>query len=130
MSTKDVKELAIEQAKNLGKLEVCPKVPIETKADLGIAYTPGVAAVSSAIHEKERAYELTTKKNTVAVISDGSAVLGLGNIGPEAAMPVMEGKAALFKRFAGVDSIPLVLDTQDTEEIIQTVKFWLQPLGD
>ena len=79
--------------------------------------------------KKERAYELTTKKNTVAVISDGSAVLGLGNIGPEAAMPVMEGKAALFKRFAGVDSIPLVLDTQDTEEIIQTVKFWPQPWG-
>ncbi len=131
MSTKDVKELAIEQAKKFGgKLEVCPKVPIETKADLGIAYTPGVAAVSSAIHEKkERAYELTTKKNTVAVISDGSAVLGLGNIGPEAAMPVMEGKAALFKRFAGVDSIPLVLDTQDTEEIIQTVKFLAPTFG-
>ncbi|MEM5200085.1 NAD(P)-dependent malic enzyme, partial [Enterococcus faecium] len=99
-------------------------------ADLGIAYTPGVAAVSSAIHEKkERAYELTTKKNTVAVTSDGSAVLGLGNIGPEAAMPVMEGKAALFKRFAGVDSIPLVLDTQDTEEIIQTVKFLAPTFG-
>lgn len=124
MSNKDVKELAIEQAKTFGgKLEVVSKVTIESREDLSIAYTPGVAAVSSAIHEnKELAYELTTKKNTVAVVSDGSAVLGLGNIGPEAAMPVMEGKAALFKRFANVDSIPIVLDTQDTEEIIQTVK--------
>jgi malate dehydrogenase (oxaloacetate-decarboxylating) len=122
--TKDVKELALEQAKqNGGKLEVVSKVTIDDREDLSIAYTPGVAAVSSAIAEdKKLAYELTTKKNTVAVISDGSAVLGLGNIGPEAAMPVMEGKAALFKRFAGVDSIPLVLDTQDTEEIIQIVK--------
>ncbi len=121
---KDVKVLALEQAKlNGGKLEVVSKVTIDDREDLSIAYTPGVAAVSSAIAEdKKLAYELTTKKNTVAVISDGSAVLGLGNIGPEAAMPVMEGKAALFKRFAGVDSIPLVLDTQDTEEIIQIVK--------
>lgn len=122
--TKDVKALALEQAKKYGgKLEVASKVVIDNREDLSIAYTPGVAAVSSAIAEdKELAYELTTKKNTVAVISDGSAVLGLGNIGAEAAMPVMEGKAALFKRFAGVDSIPLVLDTQDTEEIIQIVK--------
>ncbi|MDT2635605.1 NADP-dependent malic enzyme [Enterococcus dongliensis] len=122
--TKDVKELALEQAKQYGgKLEVVSKVTIDNREDLSIAYTPGVAAVSSAIAEdKALAYELTTKKNTVAVISDGSAVLGLGDIGPEAAMPVMEGKAALFKRFAGVDSIPLVLATQDTEEIIQIVK--------
>ncbi|MFK5281534.1 NADP-dependent malic enzyme, partial [Lacticaseibacillus paracasei] len=91
--------------------------------DLSIAYTPGVGAVSSAIaKDKTLVYDLTTKKNTVAVISDGSAVLGLGNIGAEAAMPVMEGKAALFKRFAKVDSIPIVLDTQDTEEIIAAVK--------
>lgn len=116
----DVRELALEQARqNGGKLAVVSKVPIENRQDLSIAYTPGVAAVSSAIaKEKELAYELTTKKNTVAVVSDGSAVLGLGNIGPEAAMPVMEGKAALFKRFAEVDSVPIVLDTQDVEEII------------
>ncbi|MGT2928652.1 NAD(P)-dependent malic enzyme [Streptococcus dentasini] len=120
----DVRELALQQAReNGGKLEVTSKVKVEDKRDLSIAYTPGVAAVSSAIAEnKELAYELTTKKNTVAVVSDGSAVLGLGNIGAEAAMPVMEGKAALFKRFANVDAVPIVLDTQDTEEIIATVK--------
>lgn len=124
MVKKDVKELAIEQAKiNGGKLSVESKVRIDNKEDLSIAYTPGVAAVSSAIAEnKNLAYELTTKKNTVAVISDGTAVLGLGDIGPEAAMPVMEGKSALFKRFADVDSIPIVLNTTDTEEIIQTIK--------
>lgn len=124
MTEKDVKELAIEQArKSGGKLEVVSKVAIDTKSDLSIAYTPGVAAVSMAIHDDASlADELTTKKNTVAVISDGSAVLGLGNIGPKAAMPVMEGKAALFKRFADVDAIPIVLDTQETEEIIQIVK--------
>ncbi len=124
MTVKDVKELAIEQARvNGGKLSVESKVRIDNKKDLSIAYTPGVAAVSSAIAEnKELAYELTTKKNTVAVISDGTAVLGLGDIGAEAAMPVMEGKSALFKRFANVDSIPIVLDTKDTEEIIQTIK--------
>lgn len=122
--SRDVRELAMEQAKKFGgKLEVVSKVAIDDREDLSIAYTPGVAAVSSAIAaDKDLAYELTTKKNTVAVVSDGSAVLGLGNIGAEAAMPVMEGKAALFKRFAGVDSVPLVLDTQDTEEIIQIVK--------
>lgn len=124
MMSEDVKELAIQQAREHGgKLEVVSKVSIDDRRELSIAYTPGVAAVSSAIAEnKELAYELTTKKNTVAVISDGSAVLGLGNIGPEAAMPVMEGKAALFKRFADVDSVPIVLDTQDTEEIIAIVK--------
>lgn len=106
-----------------GKLEVVSKAAIENRRDLSIAYTPGVAAVSSAIAEdKQLAYSLTTKKNTVAVVSDGSAVLGLGNIGAEAAMPVMEGKAALFKRFADVDAIPIVLDTQETEEIIAIVK--------
>ncbi len=122
--SKDLKTLALEQAKEYGgKLSVVPKVEINNAHELSVAYTPGVAAVSSAIAEKpELAYELTTKKNTVAVISDGSAVLGLGNIGPEAAMPVMEGKAALFKRFADIDSIPIVLDTQDTEAIIATVK--------
>ncbi|WP_326717334.1 NAD(P)-dependent malic enzyme [Vagococcus jeotgali] len=122
--SQDVRELAIEQAKKHGgKLEVTPKVPINNRHDLSIAYTPGVAAVCTEIAEdKDKAYELTTKKNTVAVVSDGSAVLGLGNIGAEASMPVMEGKAALFKRFADVDSIPIVLDTQDTEEIISIVK--------
>lgn len=122
--SEDVKEIALQQAKQYGgKLEVVPKVTIDDRRELSIAYTPGVAAVSSAIaQDKKLAYEMTTKKNTVAVVSDGSAVLGLGNIGPEAAMPVMEGKAALFKRFADVDSIPIVLDTQDTEAIIATVK--------
>lgn len=122
--SEDVKELALQQARdNGGKLSVISKVTIDNKRDLSIAYTPGVAAVSLAVAEdKALAYKLTTKKNTVAVVSDGSAVLGLGNIGPEAAMPVMEGKAALFKRFADVDAVPIVLDTQDTEEIIAIVK--------
>ncbi|MEE3767025.1 NADP-dependent malic enzyme [Streptococcus agalactiae] len=117
-------QLAINQAReNGGKLEVISKVKVEDKRELSIAYTPGVASVSSAIAEDvELAYELTTKKNTVAVVSDGSAVLGLGDIGPEAAMPVMEGKAALFKRFANVDAVPIVLKTNDTEEIISIVK--------
>ncbi|EFV98173.1 malic enzyme, NAD binding domain protein [Streptococcus agalactiae ATCC 13813] len=117
-------QLAINQAReNGGKLEVISKVKVEDKRGLSIAYTPGVASVSSAIAEDvELAYELTTKKNTVAVVSDGSAVLGLGDIGPEAAMPVMEGKAALFKRFANVDAVPIVLKTNDTEEIISIVK--------
>lgn len=122
--SEDVKEIALRQAKEHGgKLEVVSKAAIENRRDLSIAYTPGVAAVSSAIAEdKQLAYSLTTKKNTIAVVSDGSAVLGLGNIGAEAAMPVMEGKAALFKRFADVDAIPIVLDTQETEEIIAIVK--------
>lgn len=122
--SEDEKEIALRQAKEHGgKLEVVSKAAIENRRDLSIAYTPGVAAVSSAIAEdKQLAYSLTTKKNTVAVVSDGSAVLGLGNIGAEAAMPVMEGKAALFKRFADVDAIPIVLDTQETEEIIAIVK--------
>ena len=116
----DVKKLALDQAKKFGgKLEIKSKVKINDKKDLSVAYTPGVAAVSTAIaNNKDLAYSLTTKKNTVAIVSDGSAVLGLGNIGPEAAMPVMEGKAALFKRFANIDAIPIVLNTQDTEEII------------
>ena len=122
--SEDVKALALQQARdNGGKLSVESKVTIDNKRDLSIAYTPGVAAVSLAVAaDKDLAYQLTTKKNTVAVVSDGSAVLGLGNIGPEAAMPVMEGKAALFKRFADVDAVPIVLDTQDTEEIIAIVK--------
>lgn len=122
--SENVGQLAIEQArKNGGKLEVISKVDVNNRKDLSIAYTPGVASVSSAVAEDvSLAYELTTKKNTVAVVSDGSAVLGLGNIGAEAAMPVMEGKAALFKRFADVDAVPIVLNTNDTEEIINIVK--------
>jgi malate dehydrogenase (oxaloacetate-decarboxylating) len=106
-----------------GKIEINSKVPIKNRDDLSRVYTPGVASVCMAIHEKpSRAHTLTIKRNTVAVVSDGSAVLGLGNIGPLAAMPVMEGKAMLFKQLAGVDAMPICLDTQDTEEIIRAVK--------
>jgi malate dehydrogenase (oxaloacetate-decarboxylating) len=106
-----------------GKIEVTPKVPLRNRNDLSMAYTPGVARVCMAIYENpDDARRLTIKRNTVAVVTDGSAVLGLGNIGPAAAMPVMEGKAALFKQFAGVDAWPVCLDTQDTEEIIRTVQ--------
>ncbi|MDQ3377961.1 MAG: NAD-dependent malic enzyme, partial [Actinomycetota bacterium] len=106
-----------------GKIEVRSKLQIRTRDDLSMVYTPGVARVCRAIHEDpERAFNLTIKRNTVAVVSDGTAVLGLGDIGPRAAMPVMEGKAALFKQFANVDAFPICLDTKDTEEIIATVK--------
>ncbi|WP_238403011.1 NAD-dependent malic enzyme [Paenibacillus mesophilus] len=106
-----------------GKIETKLKVPIQNRDDLSRVYTPDVARVCMAIHEEQRkAYSLTIKRNTVAVISDGSAVLGLGNIGPYAAMPVMEGKAMLFKQLADVDAFPICLDTQDTEEIIRTIK--------
>ena len=105
-----------------GKIEIQSKIPLNTRDDLSMAYTPGVARVCQAIHaDKEKAYNLTIKRNTVAVVSDGSAVLGLGNIGPEAAMPVMEGKAQLFKTFADVDAWPIGLDTQDPDEIIAAV---------
>jgi len=114
----------IEFHKNLkGKIEVISRVSIETKEDLSLAYTPGVAKACLAIVEDpSQVYELTRKNNMVAVVTDGSAVLGLGNIGPEASLPVMEGKALLFKQFADVDAFPIALDTQDTEEIIETVK--------
>jgi malate dehydrogenase (oxaloacetate-decarboxylating) len=106
-----------------GKIETVPKMPIKNRDDLSRVYTPEVARVCKAIQEKSsRAHSLTIKRNTVAVVSDGSAVLGLGNIGPEAAMPVMEGKAMLFKQLAGVDAFPICLATQDTEEIIRIVK--------
>src|SRR3954451_8955183 len=106
-----------------GKIEVTPKVAIRTRDDLSMAYTPGVARVSSAIHDDpESAWALTIKGNTVAVVSDGTAVLGLGDIGPGAAMPVMEGKAMLFKELAGVDAWPLCLDTTDTDEIVRIVQ--------
>ena len=102
---------------------MCPRSPLSNRDDLSRAYTPGVARVCLAIAENpEDARRLTIKRNTVAVVTDGSAVLGLGNIGPAAALPVMEGKAALFKQFAGVNAWPVCLDTQDTEEIIRTVK--------
>ena len=105
-----------------GKIEVTPKIALRTRDELSRAYTPGVARVCLAIAENpDDARRLTIKRNTVAVVTDGSAVLGLGNLGPAAALPVMEGKAALFKRFGGVDAWPVVLDTQDTEEIIKIV---------
>ncbi len=106
-----------------GKIEVNSKMALRTRDDLSMAYTPGVARVCRAIaQDPERAFNLTIKRNTVAVVSDGTAVLGLGDIGPRAAMPVMEGKAMLFKEFANVDAFPICLDTKDTEEIIQSVK--------
>lgn len=110
-----------------GKLETVSKTPVKTREDLAIAYTPGVAEPCKVIaQDKDAAYKYTMKANTVAVVSDGSAVLGLGNIGPHAAMPVMEGKAVLFKEFGGVNAVPICLDTQDTEEIIKAVT-WLAP---
>lgn len=110
-----------------GKLETTAKAPVKNREDLAIAYTPGVAEPCKVIaQDKEAAYKYTMKANTVAVVSDGSAVLGLGNIGPHAAMPVMEGKAVLFKEFGGVNAVPICLDTQDTEEIIKAVT-WLAP---
>ena len=105
-----------------GKIETTAKSHVKTREDLAIAYTPGVAEPCKVIAEdKEAAYTYTIKSNTIAVVSDGSAVLGLGNIGPLAAMPVMEGKAVLFKEFGGVNAVPICLDTQDTEEIIKTI---------
>ena len=113
-----------------GKIEVRSKLKIRTRDDLSMVYTPGVARVCRAIHDDpERAFNLTIKRNTVAVVSDGTAVLGLGDIGPGAAMPVMEGKAALFKQFANVDAFPICLDTKDTEEIIATVKHLAPAFG-
>jgi malate dehydrogenase (oxaloacetate-decarboxylating) len=106
-----------------GKIEIASKVPLKTRDDLSRAYTPGVARICQAIvADPSDARRLTIKRNTVAVVTDGSAVLGLGNIGPAAALPVMEGKAALFKRFADVDAWPVCLDTQDVDEIVRTVQ--------
>ncbi|MBC8364119.1 MAG: NAD-dependent malic enzyme [Actinobacteria bacterium] len=105
-----------------GKIEVLPLAPVSDMHDLSMAYTPGVARICMAIHDDpRRAHDLTIKKNTVAIVSDGSAVLGLGDIGPEAAMPVMEGKALLFKEFAGVDAFPVCINTSSSDEIIETV---------
>ncbi|MCQ2548670.1 MAG: NADP-dependent malic enzyme [Lachnospiraceae bacterium] len=113
-----------------GKLETTSKTPVKSREDLSIAYTPGVAEPCRVIAEdKEAAYKYTMKANTIAVVSDGSAVLGLGNIGPHAAMPVMEGKAVLFKEFGDVNAVPICLDTQDTEEIIKAVTYLAPTFG-
>lgn len=113
-----------------GKLETTSKTPVKSREDLSLAYTPGVAEPCKVIAEnKDAAYTYTWKSNTVAVVSDGSAVLGLGNIGPYAAMPVMEGKAVLFKEFGGVNAVPICLDTQDTEEIIKAVTYLAPGFG-
>ena len=113
-----------------GKLEITSKVPIKTRDDLSIAYTPGVAQPCLEIARDENlVYEYTTKGNMVAVVTDGTAVLGLGDIGPKAALPVMEGKAILFKQFAGVDAVPICLDTKDPEEIIRTVRLLAPAYG-
>ncbi len=107
-----------------GKIEIHNKVPVKNRNDLSRVYTPGVARVCMAIHhDKEKAYRFTIKRNSVAIVTDGSAVLGLGDIGPEAAMPVMEGKAMIFKEFANIDAFPICLSTEDTEEIIKTIKY-------
>jgi len=120
----DLKEKSIQMHREWnGKLETVSKSPVQTREDLAIAYTPGVAEPCRLIaKDKSLAYTYTIKSNTVAVVSDGRAVLGLGNIGPYAAMPVMEGKCVLFKEFGGINAVPICLDTQDTEEIIQAVK--------
>ena len=120
------KALALHKQWN-GKIETTSKAPVNTREDLALAYTPGVAEPCKVIaKDKSLACKYTMKANTIAVVSDGSAVLGLGNIGPHAAMPVMEGKAVLFKEFGGVNAVPICLDTQDTEEIIKAVT-WLAP---
>lgn len=127
----DINEKALKMHKEWqGKLEITAKAKVRSKEDLSIAYTPGVAEPCRKIHQnKEDVYTYTMKGNTVAVISDGTAVLGLGDIGPEAAMPVMEGKAVLFKEFGGVNAIPICLDTKDTEEIIKTIKYLAPSFG-
>src|SRR5438105_8038676 len=113
-----------------GKIEIQSKVPIRTRDDLSMAYTPGVARVCLAIKEdRQRAFALTMKQNTVAVVTDGTAVLGLGDIGPEAAMPVMEGKAMLFKEFAGVAAFPIYLATKEADEIVRTVELMAPTFG-
>ena len=127
----DYNQLALEMhEQNRGKIAVAPKVKVENRSDLSTAYTPGVAEPCRRIAaNKADVYRYTAKGNLVAVVSDGTAVLGLGDIGPEAAMPVMEGKALLFKEFADVDAFPICLDTKDTEEIIRTVKFLAPTFG-
>lgn len=127
--TTSEKALALHKEWN-GKLETVSKTPVKSREDLSLAYTPGVAEPCKVIaQDKEAAYTYTMKANTVAVVSDGSAVLGLGNIGPYAAMPVMEGKAVLFKEFGNVNAVPICLDTQDTEEIIKAVTYLAPGFG-
>lgn len=127
--TTNEKALLLHEKWN-GKLETISKTPVKSREDLSLAYTPGVAEPCKVIaQDKEAAYKYTMKANTVAVVSDGSAVLGLGNIGPYAAMPVMEGKAVLFKVFGGVNAVPICLDTQDTEEIIKAVTYLAPGFG-
>ena len=129
MSTINEKALELHKEWN-GKLETVSKTPVKSREDLSLAYTPGVAEPCKVIAENpEAAYQYTIKANTIAVVSDGSAVLGLGNIGPLAAMPVMEGKAVLFKEFGGVNAVPICLDTQDTEEIIKAVTYLAPAFG-
>ncbi len=127
----DYNKLALEMhEQHKGKIEVISKVAVKTREDLSTAYTPGVAEPCRKIRdEKSEVYRYTSKGNLVAVVSDGTAVLGLGDIGPEAAMPVMEGKAILFKEFGGVDAFPICLDTKDTEEIIKTVRYLAPTFG-
>ena len=128
MTTNEKALMLHEQWK--GKLTTEAKAPVKSREDLALAYTPGVAEPCKVIAEdKEAAYKYTIKSNTIAVVSDGSAVLGLGNIGPYAAMPVMEGKAVLFKEFGGVNAVPICLDTQDTEEIIKAVTYMAPGFG-
>ncbi|MBR1896211.1 MAG: NADP-dependent malic enzyme, partial [Pyramidobacter sp.] len=120
MSEKSINEIALERhAETVGKFAMVSKMPVTNMQELAIAYTPGVAEPCRVINKHpEDVYKYTSKSNVVAVISDGSAVLGLGNIGAKAAIPVMEGKCCLFKNFANIDAIPICIDTQDTEEII------------
>ncbi len=127
----DYNQLALDMHEtHRGKIAVAPKVRVENRDDLSIAYTPGVAEPCRRIAaNKEDVYRYTAKGNLVAVVSDGTAVLGLGDIGPEAAMPVMEGKALLFKEFAGVDAFPICLDTRDVDEIVRTVKYLAPTFG-
>ena len=116
-------EALLRHKKYKGKISISSRMPLETKDDLCVAYTPGVAEPCRKIHENpDDAYTYTAKGHMVAIVSDGTAVLGLGDIGPKAAIPVMEGKAVLFKKFADVDAVPICLDTKDPEEIIRTVK--------
>lgn len=127
--TTNEKALKLHEEWN-GKLETVSKTPVKTREDLALAYTPGVAEPCKVIaKDTDAAYTYTWKANTIAVVSDGSAVLGLGNIGPHAAMPVMEGKAVLFKEFGGVNAVPICLDTQDTEEIIKAVTYLAPGFG-
>ncbi|MCM1173778.1 MAG: NADP-dependent malic enzyme [Blautia sp.] len=127
--TTNEKALKLHEEWN-GKLETVSKTPVKTRDDLALAYTPGVAEPCKVIaQDKDAAYTYTWKANTIAVVSDGSAVLGLGNIGPHAAMPVMEGKAVLFREFGGVNAVPICLDTQDTEEIIKAVTYLAPGFG-